>query len=144
MWKKVFCILGIILFGFGICNYTMDSQIAYPCVREYEAGQGNIQGDVDTEHFESIGEDFAIGANIKGYAVFKAPRKAYETMTELYDEGIRLIQEEFDLPPMTKRNYSKYGIYGWQVTSGTEEAKSQAAFVSTFCDIYENSFGGEY
>ena len=30
--------------------------------------------------------------------------------------------------------------YGWQVNTGSEESKEQAAFVSGVLDIYENSF----
>ena len=30
--------------------------------------------------------------------------------------------------------------YGWQVNTGTEESKNQAAFVTQVLDIYENSY----
>ena len=33
-----------------------------------------------------------------------------------------------------------YKTYGWQVTTGTAEEKEQARFVSSFLDIYNNSF----
>ena len=33
-----------------------------------------------------------------------------------------------------------YKTYGWQATTGSEEARQQAQFVSRFFDIYENSF----
>ena len=35
------------------------------------AGQGNIKGNVPVEEYISISEDFAIGADKNGYAVFK-------------------------------------------------------------------------
>ncbi|MGL5066303.1 MAG: hypothetical protein ACRC6T_00545 [Sarcina sp.] len=41
---------------------------------------------------------------------------------------------------MNKLNYKSYGTYGWQVNSGTQEEKEQAKFISSFIDIYENSF----
>ena len=36
--------------------------------------------------------------------------------------------------------YKNYKTYGWQVTTGTAEEKKQARFVSSFLDIYNNSF----
>mgnify|MGYP006882948677 FL=1 len=42
--------------------------------------------------------------------------------------------------PLNRFNYKSYGTFGWQVTIGTEEEKEQARFVSSFMDIYENSF----
>jgi hypothetical protein len=44
------------------------------------------------------------------------------------------------LPPLTSFTYQLYKACGWQVTSGTEEEKAQARFVTVFLDIYENSF----
>ena len=57
-----------------------------------------------------------------------------------YKDGIKLIQKEFNLLPLNRFNYKSYGTFGWQVTIGTEEEKEQARFVSSFMDIYENSF----
>ena len=54
--------------------------------------------------------------------------------------GIAKIRDEFSLPPLTRFTYQLYKAYGWQVTSGTEEEKAQARFVTVFLDIYENSF----
>lgn len=54
--------------------------------------------------------------------------------------GIALIQKEYDLEALSQDNYDLYGTYGWQVTGGTSEEQDQAAFVSEFMDIYENSF----
>ena len=49
--------------------------IINPSVQEYAAGQGNIKGNVPVEEYISISEDFAIGADKNGYAVFKDPVK---------------------------------------------------------------------
>lgn len=57
-----------------------------------------------------------------------------------YKDGIKLIQKEFNLLPLNIFNYKSYGTFGWQVTIGTKEEKEQARFVSSFMDIYENSF----
>lgn len=57
------------------------------------AGQGNIKGNVPVEEYVSISEDFAIGADKNGYAVFKDPVKALDKLMELYSDGINLIQK---------------------------------------------------
>ena len=114
--------------------------IRNPWVREYIPGGDGIIGSVDKEEYESVSEDFAIGADRYGRAVFKDPHKAFDTLTILYAEGIALIQEQNDLAPITHKNYSAYKKLGWQTTSGPEEAQQQAKFVSKFLDIYENSF----
>ena len=106
-------------------------------------GKGNIKGSVDIEKYVTISKDFEIGANKDGYAVFKNPEKAFDKLFELYADGIKLIQKEFDLEPLSADNYDWYGIYGVQVENGTDKEKSQAKFISQFIDIYENSFKRE-
>jgi hypothetical protein len=108
--------------------------------QEYIAGSGNIKGNVDTQSFLDKGKEFAIGANRYGYAVFKDPGAAFHKLNDEYHWGIALIREEFNLSPLSKTNYEWYKIYGWQVTTGTEEEKEQARFITSFFDIYENSF----
>ncbi len=114
--------------------------IRNPWVREYIPGGDGIIGSVDKTQYESVSEDFAIGADRFGRAVFKDPGKAFDTFAQLYAEGIALIQEENGLTPISPKNYSAYKKLGWQATSGSETAQEQARFVSKFLDIYENSF----
>ncbi len=107
----------------------------YPYVKEYIAGVGNIKGNVS-----SFGvEELEIGANKYGYAVFKNPRLAWKYLTKHYQKGIKLIQKEFNLARLSQANYEEYSV-GWQVTGGTEEERSEAQFVASFMDIYENSY----
>lgn len=108
--------------------------------QEYIIGQNNIKGEVDTQYFSSKGKEFEIGANKYGYAVFKNPIKALKKLKTDYRDGLRVIQKEFNLFPINKLNYKSYGIYGWQVTTGSKEEKEQSNFISSFIDIYENSF----
>ena len=134
------------LFSFLVLTMLLSgcaSKISYPYVQEYVIGQGNIKGNVSVERFTSISDDFAIGANKEGYAVFKDPDQAFQRFLELYPEGIEIIRRSYDLPPISKTNIKIYINYGWQVTSGTQEEQEQAHFVSAFLDIYENSFSGE-
>lgn len=121
-------------------NEGKSPEIQYPYVQEYVAGQGNIKGSVPIEEYTSISEDFAIGANKNGYAVFKDPEKALAKLLELYSEGIKLIQTAYDLDSLSADNYSDYKIYGSQITTGTKEEQQQAIFVGKFLDIYENSY----
>lgn len=119
-------------------GYVADDSLKYSQI--YISGEGNIKGSVDIIEFGKINIDFDIGANKYGNAVFKNPDKALRTLKEDYSKGIKLIQKEFNLLPLTSLNYRSYQVYGWQVTSGTDEEKEQARFVSAFMDIYENSF----
>ena len=125
----------------AICFLTDPiTSVRNPWVQEYVPGVEGIIGRVDKEKYESISEDFAIGADQYGRAVFKTPHKAFDTFIVLFADGIALIQEQNDLAPISKKNYSAYKTLGWQVTSGSEEAQQQAIFVTKFLDIYENSF----
>lgn len=119
-------------------GYVADDNLKYSQI--YISGEGNIKGSVDIIEFGKINIDFDIGANKYGNAVFKNPDKALKTLKKDYSKGIKLIQKEFNLLPLTSLNYRSYQVYGWQVTSGTDEEKEQARFVSAFMDIYENSF----
>ena len=130
-------VLGLLSCGLSENN---SPSIQYPYVQEYIAGQGNIKGNVPVEEYISISEDFAIGADKDGYAVFKDPEKALATLLELYSDGINLIQTEFDLEPLSEENYDWYKVYGLQITVGTTEEQEQAIFVGKFFDIYENSY----
>ena len=118
-----------------------NSQLKYS--KEYVTGKDNIKGDVDVEKFEDVSEDFEIGANELGYAVFKNPDKAMSTLKEKYLSAINLIKDEFNLKELSNDTITEYKNYGDQLTKGTKEEKKQAAFVSEFLDIYENSFKDE-
>ena len=124
------------------CGQTKDKlpAIQHPYVQEYAVGQGNIKGKVPVEEYTAISEDFAIGADKDGYAVFKDPEKALATLLELYSDGINLIQTEFDLEPLSEENYDWYKVYGLQITTGTTKEQEQAIFVGKFFDIYEDSY----
>lgn len=136
--SAIILVLAVMIFVWYRSNTTIS--IKYPYTQEYIVGQENIIGDVDIAAFLAIDERFEIGANANGYAVFKDPEAAFQALTEKYADGIRLIQRNFDLKPLNYKNYDTYKTYGQQVYSGTEEARSQAAFVSAFLDIFENSF----
>ena len=101
---------------------------------------GEHQGNVNVEDYYERDARFAIGAGEDGYAVFKDPGEAFAALREHYPEGISLIRKEFHLLWLSKLNYPSYQTYGWQATTGSEEARQQAQFVSRFFDIYENSF----
>lgn len=114
--------------------------IRNPAVQEYTPGAPGIQGNVDKAAFESQNEAYAIGADKNGRAVFKDPFAAFDAMTAQCADGLALIQEEFDLPPITRRDFDAYKVFGFQATGGTAQAREQASFVTRFLDTYENSF----
>lgn len=123
----------LIKYGFAYDDNLKYSQI-------YIAGDDNIKGDVNINEFGKISIDFDIGANKYGMAVFKNPNKAFARLKKDYSKGIKLIQDEFNLLPLSNFTYKEYKTYGWQVTKGSKKAKEEAHFVSSFLDIYENSF----
>ena len=133
---------GIVLCFIFVFSLTACSQVAvkHPYTQEYVAGQENIKGNVNAEDFYARDERFEIGATKDGYAVFKNPEDAYDALLENYSDGLKLIQETYDLEEVSPHNYQKYMTYGWQVTTGTEEAQEQAHFITSFFDIYEGSF----
>jgi len=124
----------------ALCFLTDPITVRNEWVKEYIVGAEGIVGQVDKEKYESVSEDFAIGADKYGRAVFKEPRKAFDTMKRLYGDALALIASQEDLAPISQSNYNMYKKYGWQVTGVSEEEKKRAAFVSSFLDIYENSF----
>ncbi len=142
---KLICII-IVIFSIVICTrfilvkrgYITDDNLRY--TKMYINGEKNIKGNVDIYKFGKLSIDFDIGVNKYGYAVFKDPKKALKSLKKNYSSGIKLIQKEFNLLPLSNFNYKSYKIYGWQVSLGTEEEQQQARFVSYFMDIYENSF----
>ena len=146
--KKIFMFITLILFTLLIFviskmllveyGFIYDNDLKYTQI--YIKNEGNIQGNVDINKFGKIDKDFDIGANKYGMAVFKNPKKAFKTLKKKYKNGIKLIQKEFNLPPLSNFTYKEYKTYGWQVTKGSKKDKEQARFVSSFLDIYENSF----
>ena len=119
-------------------GYILDSNLKYSQI--YVTEYSNIKANVDVNKFGKINIDFDIGANKYGYAVFKNPNKAFNRLKKDYSKGIELIRKEFNLLPLNNFTYKNYKTYGWQVTTGTAEEKEQARFVSSFLDIYNNSF----
>lgn len=140
----IICILSAILifiigrYIFVKCGFIIDDNLKYSQV--YIVGESNNKGNVDINKYGRINIDFDIGANRYGETVFKNPQKAFKTLKKEYSKGIQLIQKEFNLLPLTNFTYKSYKTYGWQVTTGTDEEKEQARFVTSFLDIYENSF----
>lgn len=126
----------ILLIAAVLAGLSRPVVIKNPCVQEYEPGQGNIIGAVDTERYESISPAFAIGATKEGVAVFKDPRAAFRKLKRLYAKDIRYIGWKNHLPPLNHLTHGLYGVFGWQ----TEGAAEGCWFVSSFMDIYENSF----
>ena len=131
----VFVIGKMLLVEYG---FIYDDNLKYTQI--YIQNEGNIKGNVDINKFGKIDKDFDIGANKYGMAVFKNPKKAFKTLKKKYKNGIKLIQKEFNLPPLSNFTYKGYKTYGWQVTKGSKKDKEQARFISSFLDIYENSF----
>ena len=143
-WKKP--VVWIVAIGVVLCAavavcfaFDRADRIRSPWVQEYVPGQGNIRGNVDTEKYLAVSEDFAIGAAKNGTAVFKDPKQAFSTLQRLYGDSIDLIRDAYGLESFAD-HWQDYKIYGTQITTGSEEERERARFVAGFLDIYENSF----
>ena len=140
-WDRAFkmVVLAIAIFAVGRFVLAMNGYVpALDRMYIKEYGTGTV-GDVDTDGFLEKSLDFEIGANKYGVAVFKDPKKAMRRLKKDYQKGLWRIRLECGMIPLTDFTYWFYRNNGWQV-GGSEEARRQAAFVSEFMDIYENSF----
>lgn len=129
--KKVYLIMTVII----LLVMLFLPVVKYPLVRRFSESdyyQNNMQ------EFQEYG--FQLGYNTTGKIVLEEPTEAFFTLYKDFFEGVELIQEEYKLFPLNKFNYEIYGNLGWQVTGGTKKEKEQAAFITKFFDIYENSF----
>lgn len=140
IWVVVLAVALCLVVGICLLADPVTDRVQNPAVQEYTPGMEGILGSVESDKYELVSLDFAMGADRYGRAVFKDPHKAFATMRKKMALGLALIAEEFDLAPISHDNYEIYKKYGWQTTSGTEEAREQARFISGFLDIYENSF----
>ncbi|MEG1384292.1 MAG: hypothetical protein RSD08_03235 [Oscillospiraceae bacterium] len=143
--KPAFWVIAVTTIAFAVAVFCLVSnpagtKIQNPYVQEYIAGADGIVGSVDIKKYTAVSEDFAIGADKYGIAVFKDPHKAFATFETLYADAIELIKSENDLKLFSHKNYEMYKAYGWQLTGGSKEDRDRARFVSGFLDIYENSF----
>ena len=53
--------------------------------------------------------------------LIKNPDKAFKRLKKNYSKGIKAIQKEFNLLPLSQFNFRIYGTYGCQLTTGTDE-----------------------
>ena len=133
----VVCVIGLImLIVIKTPNYSKEYSTV---VGEWEPENG-ITGQEMSKHFGDS-DAYEIGANSKGMPVFKNPDKAFRQVKIDYKEGIKAIKKELGvLLGLTKMNFRDYQVYGCQLTNCTEEESSQGRIISSFLDIYENSF----
>lgn len=85
-------------------------------------------------------EAYAIGANVDGMPIFKDTKKALKQAKIDYQEGFEAIAMEFDLEPISHKNFNDYKKLGWQITIKDKNVSQQCVEISKFFDIYENSF----
>lgn len=140
MKKSELAILSVLILAAVFVFNGKINKVTNPCVQDYVAGQGNIRGNVNVEDYYERDVRFAIGAGEDGYAVFKDPGEGLCRAARALSGGHFAHPKRVPSARLSKLNYSSYQTYGWQATTGSEEARQQAQFVSRFFDIYENSF----
>ena len=99
--KSIFNWVYIDVFWFMTGCKTKPPKVAHPYVKEYVASYKTGSANVKTfEH----GEEFAIGADENGKAVFKDPQKAFEALGD-YSDGINWIRMSTSLTNHSKKLY---------------------------------------
>ncbi|MCF0149195.1 MAG: hypothetical protein HUJ77_12460 [Clostridium sp.] len=85
-------------------------------------------------------EAYALGENSEGIPIFKDTDKAFSQALMDYKDGFKAIEEQYDLNPVSKKNWKEYKTYGWQLNTEDSDIIKQGVSISTFFDFYENSF----
>ena len=85
-------------------------------------------------------EAYALGENSKGMPIFKDTDKALAQAIIDYADGFKAIEEQYNLKPVSKKNWKDYKTYGWQLNTEDENIKKQGGRITQFFDFYENSF----
>jgi hypothetical protein len=101
-----------------------------------------VVDDYDTSQLSAdfgVNEAYEIGANTKGMPIFKDHKKALQQAQIDYKKGFDATGVEFDLMPISNKNYKDYMTYAWQLDTKDETVIKQGVMVSKFLDIYENS-----
>lgn len=85
-------------------------------------------------------EAYALGENSECIPIFKDTDKALSQAIIDYEDGFKAIEEQYDLKPVSKKNWKDYKTYGWQLNTEDENIKKQGGRITQFFDFYENSF----
>lgn len=111
-------------------EYEKICELSLPKIDEY----------INSKNDFEASKDYKMQINKDGTRVFINPQLAFEEFTKDYASGIEEIKRQFNLAKLTSSNYVDYKTYGWQVVTEDEVIRKQASMVSSFIDIYENSF----
>lgn len=138
LMQKMLCIAAFCLISF-VCVGTLffnDGQ-----EDESRTNTEKVHDDyiAQNDFFMEKSQYYKIVMDENGVYVFENASKAFDVMCLQCQKGIALIQDEFGLEALSRKNYVEYKNLGSQVTGGSEDAKHQADFVAIFLDIYENS-----
>lgn len=85
-------------------------------------------------------EAYSLGENSKGMPIFEDIDKALAQAIIDYADGFKAIEEQYNLKPVSKKNWRDYKTYGWQLNIEDENIIKQGVAISRFFDFYENSF----
>lgn len=101
---------------------------------EYETVD-KLEVDFDYQNVKA----YKIGADRKGNPVFYDAKKALKQAQKDYAEGFSYLQTEYGLQDV-EEDYEAYKEYGWQTQAADDEIVKQCTAISSFLDIYENSY----
>lgn len=83
---------------------------------------------------------YKMAVNQEGLPIFKDPEAARQSFEKDYRQALESIRKQYKLHPFSKRNYTQYGVYGWQLNTENAALRQQGSRVSQFVSIYKNSF----
>lgn len=83
---------------------------------------------------------YELGFNASSKPVFKKPYAALKQVQMQCSDAISALKSQFNLCPFSQRSVFTYITYSWQLTQGDKNALAQAKLLSSFGDVYENSF----
>ncbi len=83
---------------------------------------------------------YLLELNDAGRPVFADPERALNQIKVDCSDAIKAVREENHLLPLSRYYYEPYGVYGWQLVTDDWMLKEQGESLSSFIDIYENSF----
>ena len=83
---------------------------------------------------------YAMGLDGRGRPVFQNPSAALKKVSSDCSDAAAYLRKEYRLLPLSRFTLQSYGTYGWQIDTGEERVAAQGRMLTSFWDIYQNSY----
>ena len=81
-----------------------------------------------------------MGLDGRGRPVFQNPSAALKKVSSDCSDAAAYLRKEYRLLPLSRFTLQSYGTYGWQIDTGEERVAAQGRLLTSFWDIYQNSY----